>query len=210
MSTRPQRPTKLSKEEIGMMGMFALGPYIMAQDEHIDMLEGELGVVEACLGGHLGLPVTASMDELLTALQGNPRPKRVDNYDQEAAKARQAAAEHHAQEMEAFSGQNRSSTISDFLAGCAWQTTQGSPTEFQHEGPLPEGYEIYMVTEATEEPVPLGTRPRTQTKARARKIDKTWHGPWHKSGAGGLVVGDAWIHVTGAEQAPGTDETGQE
>ncbi len=83
-----------------MMGMFALGPYIMAQDEHIDMLEGELGVVETCLGGHLRMPLTATMNDLLTALQGNPRPKRVDDYDQEAAKARQAAAEPHGRGQE--------------------------------------------------------------------------------------------------------------
>lgn len=79
--------------------------------------------------------------------------------------------------------------------------------QFYCDGPLPAGYEIHMVVSSTEEPVPAGMKLRTPTKARAQRIDKTWTGPWRKSGQGGLIVGDAWKHVTGAKNVE-VDEAG--
>ncbi len=76
--TEPTRPPKLTHERIAAKGMFAIGPHVMALDEYIDHLEAEGSIVQACLAGHLGLPLDTSMDDLLTALRGNPRPKRVE------------------------------------------------------------------------------------------------------------------------------------
>lgn len=108
----------------------------------------ELSIVQACLCGHLGLPLDTSMQDLLTALRGNPRPQFIEPVG-----------------------------------------------EFYYSGALPEGYEIYMMVTPPEE------------KVRAQRIDLKWRGPWRIRDQGGLIVGDAWKHVTNAKNAE-IDEAG--
>lgn len=118
----------------------------------------ELSIVQACLCGHLALPLDTTMEELLTVLRGNPRPEPIEPV-----------------------------------------------TEFYHDGALPEGYEIHVLYRAdTSRP----EKPPVPDKAQAQRIDGKWRGPWREPGQGGLVVGDAWKHVTNAKDAR-IDEAGK-
>ena len=119
--------------------------------------EAELSIVQAALAGHLGLPLDTSMTDLLTALQGNPRPKPLEPV-----------------------------------------------TEFFYVGPMPEGYEFYVVHKADsahpeKAPVP--------DKMRGQRMDEKWKGPWRQPNQGALVVADTWKHVTKAKDAE-VDEAG--
>ena len=119
--------------------------------------------------------------------------------------AEQHAAEQHAacevefgrsSETEALRDANRANAISSFVIGCKWKAMQG--TGLRYSGPLPDGYEFHVVT---------AERGYVSLKTRARRTDGTWNGPWRQQKQGGLVVGDAWKHATGATDAD-VDEAG--
>jgi hypothetical protein len=159
-------------------------------------------VVQAALAGWLGVSMDTPMGELITKLRklrGQPWPPEGFNNPDALADI------YNSLYKEKMHGPTHSTDAHQFACAqihkLGWHDgrhvglyEQVVSKAIKHDGPLPEGYEIYVEV--------------ALYRSRAQKIDATWAGQWREPDQGGLIVADAWIHATGAASVPITDEAG--
>lgn len=168
-----------------------------------------VAVIQAALAGWLGVSVDTPMGELLTKLrklrgqpwppQGFGNPDALADFYNSIYKEKMHGSAHPTDAHQ---------DTCDLIYKQGWHaglnagiSKQGLSKAIKHDGPFPEGYEIWV---ESENPTPFVEN----TRSRAQKIDATWSGPWRTPGQGGLIVADAWIHATGAVSVPIVDEAG--